>query len=368
MRWWLLLSLAACGADAGADGTQILFPYEQMPGGVVFASTSFAGTAGYDLYWAPVPATATLEGQPVFRLTETNGDDWQPAVSLSGRAVAFARKDDGIFLIGVSGRVKRISETDGTAFQDSLPAVSADGRRVAWVREDRAKPVADTGFYETSIWVANFDGTDARAVFPRPGSVQDAPVFEPILGSNRLAWSEFDATSLGPNGPQRYGIWLHDLANVSGQFVCQTSYRIVDRVYRCFGQHLAWPIPNTLVLPQQFLEISLDGTAPNTVYLTILDSLTTQQLGQPIIEQIPGFYSPFPLSASYQGIERMIFDGVVTSVEGDLPSLNFMIAAVSGDSVWPLVLANRATEYDPASTGGFLFSVATPQFMPGIQP
>jgi hypothetical protein len=358
----------ACGPDAGEADTELLFPYDQLRGGVVFASQAFAGSAGYDLYWAPAPLASTTQVQPVVRLTEANGNEWQPSVSAGftqgvPSGIAFARPSAGIFLISPGGRISQVSDTRDTPFRDWLPAVSPDGAKVAWVREDTTRPIGQTGFFETSVMIASFDGSDAQVINARPGVVQHAPVFDPDARLTRLAWSEFDVASLGPDGPTAYGIWVHDWRADSGFYLCSSPAQVIaGAAFRCFGQHLAWPISTALVLPQSFMELYTDGTPPTTVLFDLLDALSTQQLGQPVTDGNPGFFDAFPLSVSYQGLERMIFDGVVTSMNGDEPTLAFFIAAVDGSEVWRLETGLR--ELDGQATSGFFYSVATPQLIP----
>src|SRR5688500_1969370 len=97
--------LCACGPTAGEEDSEILAPFESLAGGVVFASRNIPGADGYDLWWAPVPLAGTADRVPYTRLTESRSDDWQPSVSAGGRAIAFAKKEDGIFLITESGRI-----------------------------------------------------------------------------------------------------------------------------------------------------------------------------------------------------------------------------------------------------------------------
>lgn len=363
-----LLAAAACGGDAGREGSEILAPYDTLPGGMVFATAALQGSDGYDLYWAPVPAAVTLDAQPVTRLTDTGGNEWQPSVSPGGNGIAFVRLDDGIHFITTSGRVVRISDTRDTDFKDSLPAVDFDGTRVAWVREDTARPIGETGFFETYIMVANADGTEARELSPVRGTVQDAPAFEPVRGGTRLAWSEFSAETLTQNGPRDYGVRVFDVRTTSDFYLCRSPAKVIDGAeFRCFGQHLAWPIEGAVVLPQSFMELYLDGRAPTQVLGNVLNSIQGQQLGAPILEPIPGFFAPFPLSASYLGQSRMIMDGLVTSTEGDLGGLGFFVAQVDGQSLWRLNLEGYRFDVDERNTAGYFFSVATPQLIPAIQ-
>ena len=80
-------------------------------------------------------------------------------------------------------------------------------------------------------------------------------------------------------------------------------------------------------------------------------------------------WAPIPQTNryKYQFVDRMIFDGLVSSVDGDLPSLGFFVAGVDGKNVARLYLQGHTYDYDPTNTAGYLFSVATPQFVPPIQ-
>jgi hypothetical protein len=358
-----------CGPKAGEEDSEILVPFDQLTGGVVFATRAIPGSNGYDLWWAPVPLAGSAERQPVLRLTEAGGDEWQPSVSPGGRSLAFAKKDNGIFLVTESGRIKRISDTRSTKFKDSLPAVSYDGVRVAWVREDYSRPIGDSGFAETFIMIATFEGEDVHAVNPREMSIQDAPVFDPTPRSDQLAWSEFSVRTLTNAGPQDYGIWVHDMRANTGRFVCNSPTVIQSIEFRCFGQHLEWPITNVVVLPQNFLEVSLIGDDPTTIYTQVLDSVNTQQIGVPeTTPAFPGFHRPFPISASYDGVSRLIFDGLVGSVEGDLPTLAFFVSQVDGGGIWRLMLEGHTFDFDNVNTADYFFSVATPQLIPEPPP
>ena len=363
------IAATGCGKKAGLDDTEILASYDSLHGGIVFATRAIKASAGYDLYWTPIAPPAAIGAQPVVRLTDADGHEWQPSVSPGGNGIAFAREGDGIFLVNTNGRVRRISETSGTSFADSLPAVSFDGQLVAWVREDLSKPILaasgrESGFSQSYIMVANADGSDPRAQLPKEGIVQDAPRFEPKDRSYRLVWSEFDARTINAAGPQNYGIWLHDPIVKMGSFICQAPGIVVGQVqYRCFGQHLAWPVPNTIIIPQNGLEFSLDGSPQDNVQPRLVEALQTQQLGIPVIEQIGGFHRTFPISAHYLRNELMIFDGIVTSVDGDLPTLAFYLASTDGSAVRRVTIEGYTFDYDPAFTGGFFLSVATPQII-----
>lgn len=356
----LMFGLIGCEGSLGSDGSQLELSLPEMSGGVAFATAAIPGSSGYDLFW--VPRGVGL--QAPFQLTNTSSDDVQPAVARDGSLMAFVRQGIGIFLIESDGRVRQLTDTQGRPLADSLPAVSADGNRVAWVRERTDRPIGDTGFFETEVWVANADGTEARAVNPREGVVQDAPAFEPLARSTRIAWSEFDATSLGPNGPVNYGIWLHDLAAFSGRFVCRGPYETQGGdVLRCFGQHLTWPDRNRLILPQQLLEID-PNAGPLTTNLPRFLSGIAGLPGAPDRNPSPaGFFPPFPLSASFLG-DQMVLDGVFLPLGGDLPSLTFFTAARDGATPNLLEIDGQQGDIDASGTASYLFSLATPQLMP----
>ena len=356
--------LAACGPAAGEDGSSILADYSALSGGVVFATASPGNSRGYDLYWAEVPALQTVSPVLLFQLTNAGGNEVQPAVSPGGHGIAYSRPDEGIFFINTNGRIQRVSESGGR-FKDSLPAVSFDGNFVAWVREDTDRPIGNTSFVETTIMLARNDGSDVREVLPRPGIVQDAPRFEPIAGSVRIAWSEFDPRSIGAFGigPTEYGLWVHNFRDNVGQFTCRNPEFVVDNtVQRCFGQHLAWPRPNVLVVTQSFFEVYLDNTPYDQVITDVLSS-AEGQVGGPLIETTAFGYSTFPLSASYLG-DRMVFDGLVTNFEGSQNTLALWIASVDGSGAWQLNISGYGSDIDFNATNNYLFSVATPQLIP----
>jgi hypothetical protein len=369
LRWAALalpLVLATACSSAGDEGTEILLPFDSLSGGMVFATRAFVGSNDYDLYWAPVPSAIAAVAQDAFRLTEASGSEWQPAVAGGGSAIAYAKDGEGIFLITSTGRIRRISDTRGTPFVDSIPAVSFDGSRIAWVREDTSRPIGETGYLETYAMVSDFDATNARAVNPKPGVIQDTPAFEPISGSTQIAWSEFNANTSSAQGPVDVGVWIHNFSENTGRFACQG--RVVDPVQNlsapCVGQHLVWPIPQFLVLTQNFLEIPLNSASPAILGPTIVNSILNQQFGIPVLVSNPyGFFPPFPISASYAG-PNMVFDGVIDTIDGDFRTLAFFLARPDGTEIRRFAINGLLADFDPLSTRDYTFSVARPQLIP----
>ncbi len=358
---------AACGPAAGDDGSTLLVDYASLSGGVVFATGKVSTARGYDLFLVPGPIDQTAGAYPLIQLTEAGGDEWQPSVSPGGNGLAYVRPDEGVFFVSPDGRIRRITDSGGR-FRDSIPAVSHDGTFVAWARADTSKPIGDSGLFETAIWIAESDGSNPRALVPKTDVVQDAPRFEPRAGSGLVAWSEFNARNFRTDGiPSSFGLWVHDFRTNIGQFVCQNTELVIDdRPQRCIGLHLAWPRPEVLVVPQSFLEINLDGLSNrfDSVYGELLNSVQGQQTGAPIFGSTAFDYTSFPLSASYLG-DRMIFDGLATGVFiGDVDTLSFWVARTDGREAWRLVIEDYSGDFDPRSTAGYLFSVATPQLMP----
>ncbi len=281
--------------------------------------------------------------------------------------MVFAQEGNGIFFVDQTNRVIRISDTQGSSFRDTLPAVSHDAKKIAWVRQDLDQKIGTSGFVETFIVLANNDGSGQTRVSPSPGVIQDAPAFEPLAGGTRLAWSEFRAESVGAGGPTEYGVRIHDFRQKTDQFACQGELSIPGRArkYRCFGQHLVWPCEDVLILTQDFAEIYLDTRSPTTIYPAIT-SAAIAQLGDPDLRENPaGFYPAFPISASYTSCSgRLVFDGVMTTITGNSPSLRFFVADVDGGALFPLNIQNHSSDYDTQKTANFLFSVATPQQVP----
>ncbi len=361
----LCTALWGCGESTGDDNTQLPLIYAEMRGGMVFASLNMPGADGYDLYWTGVPAVPTSDRQLYLQLTNSSGHDYQPNMSPGGNGFVFARKDTGIFLVSSTGRVKQVTDTQNTDFKDSLPALNFAGDRIAWVREDTSKPIGESGFFETYIMMANFDGTNEEALNPKAGVVQDAPAFPPLERSNEVAWSEFNAETITQSGPTNYGIWIHDFQNKTGRYICEAPALIIGGVaYRCFGQHLVWPVPDTLVLTQQFLELSTTGQPANSVYPQILNGLTSLP-GTPKLEPagIAGFHNAFPISASYRP-PLMIFDGLIQALDGNADTLSFFTAQVDGSSVIRFNVADHTADFDAQYTANYLFSTATPQLVP----
>ena len=359
---WILF--CACGGGIGDEGSQISVPFGELAGGIVFASKAFEESAGYDLYWAPAPAPGVSETQAPLRLTEIGGDEVQPSSSPGGNGIAFARSNEGIFLIDREGKVRRISDSRGTGFVDSNPAVSWDGSHVAWEREDTGRQIGDFGFFETFIMIARADGREARALHRSGGVVQTSPRFEPTRTGTRVVFSEFDARSVGANGPTDFGIRLFDYVTQTEQYLCRGQQVVIGGLgYRCFGLHLAWPTENKVVIPQNFLELYLDGSPPTASFVALVDSITSQNLGAPYITAPGAFFAPFPLSASYENLDRMVVDGVVASADGNGDTLAFFIARVDGTDARRLHLRGHQQDLDATATNDFLFSLATPQFI-----
>jgi hypothetical protein len=362
----LVFALFGCSPEAGTDGSQILVPYPALSGGMLFATQAIEGNNGYDLFWAPVPMQQTIEPQLIARVTHASGNEWQPSVSRGGNGIVFARENDGIYLISTSGRVSRVSSADGSRFADSIPAISTDGAQVAWVRADKSKPSGS--FFESAVWVASFDGRNAHAVNPRAGVVQDAPAFDPADTSKSLAWTEFSLSSIGPAGPVHFGIWIQDLADETGHYACQDgAYSIGGRAtpFRCFGEFLAWPLPNVLVTGQDLLEIHLDGS-PQTIWNSLIGSILSEQNGTPQVgDPGNGFFPQFPLSVSYsKNVDRLVIDGPVVNIDGTVPTESFWIAGSDGSGPWRLPLAGYSGDFDQSHTSNYFFSVATPQLVP----
>ncbi|MEL6186313.1 MAG: hypothetical protein AAFU79_16940 [Myxococcota bacterium] len=357
---WTGLALAACDEGVGSEGTTLPEPLGNLSGGLVFATGVLPGGSDYDLYWAP--AVAGLP-QPFLQLTDTAGNEVQPSVSARGNALVFARQEDGIFYVNADGEVSRISDVRNSPLRDSLPAVSPDGDRVAWVREDTSRTVSDL-FVATEVWVANFDGTDARAVSPDPVIIQDAPVFEPIDGTTRLAWSEFNASTVGPAGPTAYAVRVYDLAAATGAKVCEGAYEDPEAgTVRCFGQHLSWPEPDRLILGQQLLEIDprlgpIGSGLPNLLNGLAGGIVVPERSPHPL-----GFFPAFPVSASFAG-GRMVVDGVVSPLDGNTATLAFFVARSDASNVERVDVDGLSADLDLAGTASFLFSLATPQLMP----
>lgn len=372
------LSSAKCGGGSGGDGSELPVLYDELKNGIIFATKAIRGSAGYDLYWIPFPNVTVLEVLPAVRLTDTLNDEKQPAVSQNGLGMAFAGSD-GIYVItSPEGRVKQITDTGGTTFADSNPCVSPLADRVAWVREDTSKPIGETGFFETFVMAANFDGTDVRELGPKPGVVQDAPAFDPSTdpGRTRIAWSEFAPSSIvGGAGPTEYGVFVFDYRNTTGFYVCKSMNGVTpgtetltqrDRPYRCFGQHLVWPTDDILVLGQDMLWLSISDQGLQSPWASLVETFQQQQLGIPQIGGRPdGFFPAFPISATYTSDgSKVIFDGVVSSIEGDVTSLSIGIANPDGSGVLKLTIENYGADLDTVGTHGFLFSLATPRPIP----
>src|SRR5262249_47055817 len=124
----------------------------------------------------------------------------------------------------------------------------------------------------------------------------------PISGGTHIAWSEFNATTIGPTGPQDYGVFVYDFQNGSGRYVCMNpEIPIGGRTYRCFGEHLTWPATNLIVTGQDLVEIRTDLTgAPRTIWQDLNMTILNGEVGTPDLNQraVP-FFPRFPLSISY---------------------------------------------------------------------
>lgn len=370
--------MSGCGGGSGSDGSELPVAYPELRNGIVFSTRAIRGSAGYDLYWIPFPSTAVTGVLPAVRLTDSIANEKQPAVAKNGLGMAFA-SDDGIHVISApEGRIRRISDTSGTTFLDSHPSLSPRADRVAWVREDTSKPIGESGFFQSWVMIADFDGANVREVNPKPGVVQDSPVFDPSDDPKRtrLAWTEFAGATVVPGGgPTDYGVAVFDYGVGTGTFACRSENGATPGTgglpprewpYRCFGQHLAWPTEDVLVLPQDMLEISLSGQGLTSIWGTLVDGVQQQQLGIAQIGARPdGFFPAFPLSVSYTAdLTKMVFDGVMTSIEGDAATLAIMVANSDGSGVFRVQIGGYVADLDTATTHNYLFSVATPRVIP----
>jgi len=370
-----------CSSPAGEDGSETLIPYEQLGGTIMFATAAISGANGYDLFVVPLPSgNSTAELAPV-KVTDSTGNEWQPSVSHNGGGIAYV-KDFNIHVITSSGRIRQITNNEDSGYLDSLPAVSEDARYVAWVREDTSRAIGQSGFSETYIMMAEFDGSNIVELAPEAGMIQDAPAFDPAPGSTRIAWSEFDPTSILPgSGPSVYNVRVFDHTNTTSNFPCRAQdgktpgAEFLDArdglpAQRCFGQHLAWPINDILVLPQDMLEISLSKNALSSVWHSVIEGIQQQQSGIPDTKESGrGFFPRFPLSASYaKDASLMVFDGYVTEIDGNNPSLAFFTSLSTGAVPQRLRVVGHTTDIDATNTADYLFSVATPQVIPTFIP
>ena len=380
-RWCtFLISGAFCGtlgctSPAGSDGSEILVPYEQLGGNIVFATAAISGARGYDLFMVPIPSNPGVTLAPL-PITDTDGNEWQPAVAHNGGGMAFV-KDHNIHLITSSGRIRQITDNSDTGFLDSLPAVSADARYVAWVREDTSQPIGETRFFETYIMMAEFDGSNLVKLAPETSVLQDAPAFDPAPGSSRLAWSEFDPLSiLSGNGPSTYNVRVFYNVKTNSNFPCRAQDGMTPGIemlpvrknlpaYRCFGQHLAWPTNDVIVLSQDMLEISLSKNVLSSIWGAVVDGVQQQQTGIPdIAPNAGGFFPRFPLSASYaKDSSLMVFDGYISELDGNNPTLAIYTAPPTGAVPQRLKIAGYTTDTDGTNTADYLFSVATPRIV-----
>jgi hypothetical protein len=226
--------------------------------------------------------------------------------------------------------------------------------------------------------LANFDGTGEQKVAPKDGVIQDTPVFDPTPTSTKLAWTEFNATTFVAGfGPKDYGVWIQDFSSNTGRYACKSNAdgstpgatMLPGRdtgAYRCFGEHLSWPGPNTLMLGQDLLFLHLDDGSLSTIWGQVMQSIQTQQTGFPVLSSRgDGFFPPFPISASWApDASRFVFDGLIASIAGDNPTLSFLISAPDGGNVYRIPVDGYSNDSDTVATSNFLFSVATPQIMP----
>lgn len=374
-------ALAACG-DAPLDGSTLGVPYDTLRGGIIFSTRSIVGSAGYELYWTPVPDVRVGSVVGAARLTESSGDETQPAVARLGGVIAFAASDGIYAIIGPEGRFKRITDTSGTSFVDKMPAVSPNGDRIAWVREDRERPIPDTiELYETYVMLANVDGTSARELEPRPGVIQEAPVFDPREDPRitRIAWSEWVvATTVSGTGPRDYGIYAYDFAAGTGGYLCKSvngvtpnteGLVVIDRrlPYRCFGQHLDWPSVDRIVITQDQFHFSTQGQGTFTGLPELSRSVKMQVEGIPFdAPRGDGFYPMWPLSSHTSPfLNVMVFDGPFqTPLEANGDTLGIWIAQPDGSSAVRLKIQGFQSDIDLVNTRNYYFSLTTPRIIP----
>jgi hypothetical protein len=371
--------LGACTSESGEDGSEILVPFEQLGGNIMFATAAISGSNAYDLFIVPIPAGITAGTLAPLQVTDSPSNEWQPSVAHNGGGIAFVR-DFGIHVITSSGRIRQITNNEDSGFLDSLPAVSADARFVAWVREDTTAAIGTSGFFQTYIMMAEIDGSNTVKLAPEAEIIQDAPAFDPAPGSTRIAWSEFDPSSiLAGTGPTIYNVRVFDHVNTTSLFPCRAQdgktpgadlleARAGLPAQRCFGQHLAWPINDVLVLSQDMLEISLSKNELSSVWQSVIEGVKQQQTGIPdVAAPSNGFFPRFPLSAGYaQDTSMMVFDGFVGEINSNNPSLAFFTAPATGAVPQRLKISGHTTDIDATNTADYLFSVATPQIIPAF--
>ena len=371
-----LVFFSACARPPGDNGTKLDVELTRLGGGVIFATSAIPGSNGYDLYWSPVPELNNGVPQPYIALTNADGDEVQPGISKNGDSLVYAKRGTGIFYVNALGEISQISNTEGTRFIDTLPSVSLDGSKVAWVREDLNQPFAGTGFFQAFIVLANADGTEARAIAPSEGTIQDSPVFEPVEGSTRLAWSEFLPASIDNWGPTKYGIRVFDYALETGNLVC-TEEQTTDLSgrgwpYRCFGQHLDWPksgalqgLPEsaTIVATQDLLELNTATQGLATTWPAVVGSLSGGPNPPVTGAAANGFFPNFPISATFAD-GRMFFDGVLFPIDGDFQTLAFFVARETGAGAVLFPIIDRSGDLDIVGTNNYFFSLARPQLVP----
>lgn len=342
----------ACGDDVGT--VQFLVPPRDLPNGMVFATAALPGANNYDLFWVALDGS-----QGPIQLTDTGANEWMPSASDVGLGLVFAREEDGIFYVRPDGEVVRISDVSGTDLEDSFPTLSPDGAFVAWVREDAQS-------LQTYVVMATTEGTQERDLDPTEGVIQLAPVFSPVPGSTELIWSE---VRVGPEGPVDFNLNRFDHRTLQDEFICPSDGLVPadGELFRCFGFHATWP--DDLVLTQQQLRLPLNGAAqPSTHTGAILDSLVNTTIVPVFDDANPGWFRPFPLSASISnnvqpGTSVMVFDGFVTFNDGRNPSLAFFRSLGQGEDALRIPIAGLSTDLDFENTADFLFSVATPTLL-----
>jgi len=85
------------------------------------------------------------------------------------------------------------------------------------------------------------------------------------------------------------------------------------------------------VLGQEMLEIDLRTGAASSIWPETIFQVQSQNTSTPDIAANPsGFFPRFPLSINYApNVDRLIFDGVVSPIDGNAASLAFFVAAVA---------------------------------------
>ncbi|TDF37510.1 DUF5050 domain-containing protein [Alteromonadaceae bacterium M269] len=140
-------------------------------------------------------------GKARIKVADVTDSDGYPAVSPTGKHIAFYGKYDGrrtwsIHTADIDGNnIRRLTEVKNV--WDSAPAWSPDGKTIAFAREYRS----ENGDWQEEIWLMNADGTEKRQIKALEGRapefMQDGRIlFQSKAGPRQISIANIDGSNV----------------------------------------------------------------------------------------------------------------------------------------------------------------------------